>query len=61
MNTFLAIVLFLMAATVAFLLTSAFLWWLVPLAFPALSFGFGNAMALTGIVWLVMAGASARS
>jgi len=34
-------------------LMALLLWWLVPLAFPTLAFGFWNALALAGIVALI--------
>lgn len=57
MNAFLAVTLFMLAVVAVFLLISLAVWWLVPLAFPALSFGFGNAMALT-LLGLLFAGLS---
>lgn len=57
MSTFAAIILFVLGAAAVFLLISLAVWWLVPLAFPALSFGFGNAMALTAL-GLLFAGLS---
>lgn len=45
------------AVVVALLLTipALLLWLLVPLAFPALVFGFWNAVALSAILWLFSA------
>lgn len=60
MNPFLAVAFFLLAVVAGFLLVSLLLWWLVPLAFPALAFSFSNAMALAGIAFLVGGLASAR-
>ena len=47
MNAFLAVLAASVVVAVVFLLMSLLVWWLVPLAFPALTFGFTNAMALT--------------
>lgn len=59
MNPFLAVAFFLLAVVASFLIVSLLLWWLVPLAFPALSFSFSNAMALAGIGLLFAGLASA--
>lgn len=47
MNSFLAGLLVILAVAGAFLLLALVVWWLVPLAFPALSFSYTNAMALS--------------
>ena len=52
MNAFLATLAAILVVAIAFLLISLIVWWLVPLAFPALSFGFTNAMALTLLLLL---------
>jgi len=57
MNAFLATLAAILVVAIAFLLISLMVWWLVPLAFPALSFGFTNAMALT-LLMLLFGGVS---
>lgn len=36
-----------------FALFALALWWLIPLAFPAVAFNYGNALALTGVLTVV--------
>lgn len=57
MKVLLASVLVILAVLVAFALLSLLLWWLIPIAFPALAFSFGQAMATAGltlVIWLPM-------
>lgn len=63
MNPFLAGAVALLIIVAAFLLVSLGVWWLVPLAFPALagSFGFTNAMALVLLSLLLGAPAMASN
>jgi|GEM_PF-3697057 len=55
MQTAAAILAFLLLLTIGFVGLTLLLWWLVPLAFPALVFGPWNAMALSGLT-LIFAG-----
>ena len=47
-----AVIVLLIAGALAVVMALG-LWWLVPLAFPGLVFGFPNAVALTAIILLV--------
>ena len=53
MNPILVILIALVFLAALFGFVSLVLWWLIPLAFPALSFSFGNAMALAGLMFLL--------
>lgn len=54
MKILLAVITLLVVVAAAFALFAAALWWLVPLAFPLLPFGYPQALALTGIVALIL-------
>lgn len=54
-NVLLTIFSILVGLAVALGISSLLLWWLVPLAFPALSFGFWNAVPLAAILLLATA------